>query len=667
MERGEGSGERDAVEEENLGEKLRRGVLLVSRRREGAPSTPFRLLVFAREPIVSFSPRAANPSSSSSRYISARKLAAALWEFHHYFPLSTMHRGIVSNGSPSRLRRLKNKDDDDAGGGDGFTATDFMVDPSPGSPDQPGSASNVRNMSASLMQHHRLVERNRRPMQPFSPSSYSSSMEVTPYKAAVTPSSYLDFKGRANERHYSLKTSTELLRVLNHIMSLEEQHASNVQLIKALKTELDHARLRIKELLCDHHSEHKEIGALMKQITECKLTSKSKEQDKIHAAIRLMRDELEDEGKLRKHSESLHRKLAREISDAKSSLSNALKEVEKERKFRKLLEDLCDEFSIGIREYELEVHSLKQKSDYERAQELDHDCLILHVSESWLNERMQMKIKETENVFVDRDLFAEKLRLELERFLQAKRKSILRPRDRRKSIESVPIQKAVSATKDNAGENDSIGNDSICFEFNEHGKEDEIKIHEDIEVSVDAINGVKKIEKMRNPVKTKVGPRVRKKTRNPSSMQVKFEERMARALLGNRNKNPSRQEGEKEKVGDSISPDIGMFTHRPNEKESKNKSFESMAGEFTKNQATTTAVGEIDGGQASCSDYTIWRRGTSPMRQWTMVKSLAPDLDVLESSSKLPPALKDNTLKSKLMEARSKGQKSRFRSSKDPS
>lgn len=133
MERGKKSGAREAEKEEILGEKLSRGVLLLSRRK-GGPSTPFRLLVFEREPIIS--PNSANPPSSSSsyRYISARKLAAALWEFHHYFPLSRMHRGIVSNGVPPRLRRLKNKDDD--GGGDGFTAAHFTVDPSPSSPDQ---------------------------------------------------------------------------------------------------------------------------------------------------------------------------------------------------------------------------------------------------------------------------------------------------------------------------------------------------------------------------------------------------------------------------------------------------------------------------------------------------------------------------------------------------
>ena len=69
--------------------------------------------------------------------------------------------------------------------------------------------------------------------------------QIAPYNAAVTPSSSIDLKGRIGETGYSLKTSTELLKVLNRIWGLEEQHASNMSLVKALKKELDHARVRI--------------------------------------------------------------------------------------------------------------------------------------------------------------------------------------------------------------------------------------------------------------------------------------------------------------------------------------------------------------------------------------------------------------------------------------
>ncbi|BBH03423.1 hypothetical protein Prudu_014295 [Prunus dulcis] len=231
----------------------------------------------------------------------------------------------------------------------GLDLSDFLADNSPSSPDQPESASSLRrHIAASLMQHHRTIERNKlnnHILQPVSPASYGSSMEVAPYDPAVTPSSSLDFKGRIGGSHYNLKASTELLKVLNRIWSLEEQHTSNVALIKALKAELDHARVKIKELVRVRQADRHELDDLMKQIGEDKLVRKSKEQDRIHAAVQSVRDELEDERKLRKRSESLHRKLARELSELKSSLSNSVKELERERKSRKLLEDLCDEFA----------------------------------------------------------------------------------------------------------------------------------------------------------------------------------------------------------------------------------------------------------------------------------------------------------------------------------
>ncbi|KAK4802130.1 hypothetical protein SAY86_000333 [Trapa natans] len=659
MESGEKSGE-EAEKLENLRGKLRRrGVLLVSSRKRGpSTSTPVRLFGFTRELIIS-PDAAANPplpppsSSSSSRYISARKLAAALWEFHHYFPFSRMHRGAaVSNGGPPRLRRLKDKDD-----GRDFEAAHFMADPSPSSPDQPGSASSFRRlMATSFLHHHPLGERSRGAIQPMSPVSYGSWMEVTtPYNLAVTPSSSLDLRGRPKETNYSLKTSTELLKVLNRIWSLEEQHASNMSLIKALKMKLDDSKVRIKELLRDQQSGRREIDALMKQIVEDKIVRKNKEQEKIHAAVQSTRDELEDERKLRKQSESLHRKLARELSDAKNSLSSALRELENESKSRKLLEDLCDEFAIGIRDYEHEVRALKQKDDKQRGQESNRDRVILHVSESWLDERMHMKLEEAESGVRERGSIVEKLSFELETFLKAKKKAALRPREDRKSMEAVPFNEVVSVPL--VGDDYSDKSDSNCFELKRQEKKDELMEHEGKEAAAKINIEEENIQKTANVVKKKVGSSARRKARNPTSLQVKFEEQMARVLMGSRYKNSKRTEAERERNSDGVRvpPEIGA--HKPDEIESKNIASSNVASDFIKNQLMITGTGENNGGEASCSNHSTWRTRTSPVQQW-------PDLDDLGSSAKLPPVLKGSDIMAKLTEPRSKGQKSRFKASR---
>ncbi|CAK9173859.1 unnamed protein product [Ilex paraguariensis] len=658
MKREEKSGEGPAEKQEYLGEKLKR---VGKRGGQTTPTLPpWRLQLLAahgvQDNIIDVSPL-------QLPTVSARKLAATLWELHHYkLPLSKMHQGVT--GPPPRIRRLHHhhhhlyKDK-------GLE----LPDPSPNSPDLPGSASSLRrHVAASLMQHHQLIERNSHAIQPVSPASYGSSMEVARYHPAVTPTSSIDFKEKIGETSYSLKTSSELLKVLNRIWSLEEQHASNISLVKALKKELDHARARIKELVQDQRADRCEIDELMKQIAEDKVVRKSKEQDRISAAIQSVKDELEDERKLRKRSEILHRKLARELYDVKISLANSLKEQEKERKSRKLLEDLCDEFAWGIRDYEREVHALKQKSDKDWAAKADHDRLILHISESWLDERMQMKM---EPLLGDKNSVVDKVSSEIENFLQAKRnnngksKDNLVPREpnfRRSSLESIPLNVAVSASHEEGDEDDSAGSDSHCFELNKPGAGDLKQVGDKAGSHIDEI--VKP-----NHTRKNFTSHERIKDRNPSSLQLKFEEHISWAIAHNESKNQVEetegQSGEGNPIEISVSrkSEICEATEEGNS-ESKNKvvgtpgsNSNYIIDELIRNQYLMSESGNLppdrqNGYGIASSGNSAWSH-PSPVRQWT-TRLPSQDVGVSESSSKLPADSKENTLKAKLLEARTR-------------
>ncbi|TKY70995.1 hypothetical protein E2542_SST07290 [Spatholobus suberectus] len=660
------SEEGEAEKEDKLGEKLRRGVLVGKSR---GPCTPVPSWVWAAH--------AHTQDHQQHHTVSARTLAAALWEFNHYFPLFQMHRSAnnaAGGGADPRLRRHhyvlhRDKAPDIA---------NFLADASPSSPDQPASASSLRrHVAASLMQHHRAIERNNHALQPLSPASYGSSMELTPYNPGATPSSSLEFKGRIGEPHYSLKTSTELLKVLNRIWSLEEQHASNISLIKALKSELDHARIRIKELLRDRQADRHEIDDLMKQITEDKMVRKSKEQDRFHAAVQSVRGELEDERKLRKRSESIHRKLARDLSEVKSSLTSALKELDQERTRTKLLEDLCDEFARGINEYEREVHTLKHKSDKDWIQRADDDRLILHISESWLDERMQMQLEAAQDGFMDKSI-VDKLSLEIEAFLKAKQHSRstenIVVRNRRNSLESVPLNDAVSAPQDVGDDDDSVGSDSNCFELNKPSNKGS-KVHEEEPLDKNFEETLKT-----NHTKKKPMPREGLKHRSPSSLQVKFEEQMAWAMSSDSHKRSQSIDAEQGKTTDTR-PVEGTISERtehfeikendgserknnPTELHSSNKNH--IIDNLIRGQLLASEGGNMHAennyGEASCSNAG-WRNQASPVKQW-MAKLASQDLDISEAS-KVPSGSKEsNTLKAKLLEARSKGQRSRSKALK---
>lgn len=348
--------------------------------------------------------------------------------------------------------------------------------PDTSSDDQPASTGSFhRQIATSLMQHHQCVDRARRSLQPVSPASYSSSMELTPYKPAASPTSSLDYRGRIGDSSLSFRTSTELLKVLNRIWCLEEQHLSHRSLMKGLRLELDNARMRVKELLRGKQMDRQVINDLMNQITE---------QDRVKSALQSVREELEEERKLRKRSESLHRKLAREMSEVKSSFSKALNAVEGERRARILLEDLCDEFARGIREYEQELRSLQHRTEIKQAprDHLDHS-LLLHVSEAWLDERMQRKLTEenTGKYVGEKGLIVDELRPEIETFLKATRqtsdskgntdmpmKISNRGGSHQQFSESFHFNEPTSAppNADDEDDDSSIDSDTHCFELN---------------------------------------------------------------------------------------------------------------------------------------------------------------------------------------------------------
>ena len=438
----------------------------------------------------------------------------------------------------------------------------------------------------------------------------------------------------------------------------------NIALIKALKTELNHTRLRMKKLSRDRQADQCEIDDLIKQIDKDKLVRKSKKHDRLHAAVKSIRDELEDEQKLRKRSESLHRKLAQELSEVKSSLTNGMKEVERERKTRELLESLCDEFARGIKEYGLEAHALKHNSDKDWADRADHDRLILHISDTWVDERMQMQLEAAQNGLMDNKSIVDKLSLEIETFLKAKQNKRstekMVTRDRRSLVESVPLNDAVTSPQD-VGNYDSLGSGLNCFELNKpSNRVSRVLEDEFMEANVDET--IKS-----NLTKEKLSTRERMKNHSPSSFQVMFEEQMGWAMSCNSNKKSQSVEAEKGNAT-STKPISENSKHGEANEDSgfRRKNNPNELYSSNKNQTTDNLIisqllaldggnvhGENEYGEASCSNAG-WRNQASPARQ--RMSTMKPqDLDISDEFLKIPWGIKENTLKAKLLEARSKG------------
>ncbi|RWW45481.1 hypothetical protein BHE74_00048672 [Ensete ventricosum] len=639
----EGEGD-GAGKEAPLGVKLRRAISANTRGGLCTPVPSWKL----EEP----GPSDPDKAQPQRRSVSARKLGAGLWEIQDVLTMSAAGR----RGARIRRHRRDGK------------ALEDGIGPS------------------HMLGHEDLI---------------------APFNLSITRRSAVDLKDKFGDPGYGLRTSTELLKVLNHIWSLEEHNESNASLVKALKGELEHARARIQELMQEQHACRGEMDHLMKQVTEDKIIRKEKEQQRIKAVMQSIRDELEDERRLRKRSESLHRKLGKELSEAKTALMKAAKDLENVRKTNGLLEDLCDEFAKGIRDYEHEVRQLKQRS----VKACDHkvDRLVLHISEAWLDEREQMKIAEAQGDFANKTMVTDRLRSEIEAFIQASRSSVSNngylyekheKREinlRRQSLESVHLNGAASAPQD-ADDDDSVASDLHCFELN-MGASNSVSIDR---LQQDGHNVVEKLDSSRTKRSTfsveERGFSEKIKNQISSSLHLKCrEEKDETKSCGGQMQPSNRTQGKhpdsnRESEGREVDhirinkPQVFSDFHALEVSQDMKMKWDDGHGldhliaNSVNNVAENSECCKVDRNishgdehhshSSSKDRFLVASEGIASGHFRNISSNLncidqrkSPDVDISRSSSKLAEGVKENTLKARLLEARLEGQQARRKAS----
>uniref|UniRef100_J3LBJ0 Intracellular protein transport protein USO1-like n=1 Tax=Oryza brachyantha TaxID=4533 RepID=J3LBJ0_ORYBR len=523
-----------------------------------------------------------------------------------------------------------------------------------------------RHLANSSTNHNKLNQARNCTGQPFSPRSYTSSIGDSSINQAISPARSLDIKGRFSGAGYNLKTPTELLKVLNRIWSLEEQHTADMSVINGLKLELQQAQEHIQELMHERRGYRHDVASLVRQLSEDKFFQKNKDKGKIAADIRSLQDELEDEKRLRRHSEGLHRKYGKELSEIKLAFVKAVKDLEKEKKAKSLLEDLCDQFAMGIRDYEEEVRALKQRHvNYE----YQFDKSALHISEAWLDERMQMQNTDIEEDLLKKSTITERLTSEIEAFLAKKSvssknndKYMHSRRDaslRRQSLESVHFNGATSAPRlAEEDDDDSVASDLHCFELNMHGNS--IQKH-DHTGSCRSYTGNMDAPKRRSEHSHSVVG----ESSHMSDMQIYSHESKARSSSSKPWHTTRTQE-----IGSQTSRSARIIPA-----EEHNEINCTHISQGSHNDTSTNNLGGCADclGQESLDHYSrtsLFCEGTtsgdlcnphSPSRQLDY-QSTSLGHEIAECSTGLPVGMK-NTLKAKLLQARLEGRHARLKAS----
>lgn len=498
-------------------------------------------------------------------------------------------------------------------------------------------------------------------------------------RSAVSPNSSFVSNGKFGESSYSLKTSTELLKVLNRIWSLEEKHALDMSLVKTLRRELGQSQAQIQELMQEKKRDQDEIDHLMKQMTEYKV-ARRKEQQRIKDAVKLVDDKLEGELKLRRHSEKGHHRLAKELSQMKSSFSNVLRELDRERKARILLEDLCDEFAKGIRDYEQEVRFMKNTYCKDQIGREGNDRLILHISEAWLDEREQMKLADACDISKQQSAL-DKLCLEIEAFLREKQsdtsgknvdlfsKSPTQSRALPHSLESFHLNEPASAPWHGNDEDDSVGITDHRPQLSRGYslKQASNSVWQQGETPSDGHNRETRPKLVNEKVHSRRGS-----DPSCSRSQIQLQEHVYERKHQHMNEGSTKSKtvNSNEASHPRMMPRKGEILHRSS-REGKARITDADADtdlhDATTRYPSLTSEDTKLGHDSHCMegffDPSTFIGPTSPVKKWTAEVSAA-DPDVCESSSRWPKCVKPNTLKAKLIEARLEGQQSRTRTSK---
>ncbi|XP_062112661.1 uncharacterized protein At5g41620 [Humulus lupulus] len=348
--------------------------------------------------------------------VSARKLAATLWEMNE-IPSPRVKEGSDDRRLRKELRARERMSRSMHSGSLPPHLSDPSHSPVSERIDRSGTGSRQRR-TPSVSHRLRLTERHAGGLDSH---SNASLMEVETRSRAQTPTASTGgVKTRLKDVSNALMTSKELLKIINRIWGHEDRPSSSMSLISALHAELERARLQVNQLIQEQRSDQNEINYIMKCFAEEKAAWKNKEQEMVEAAIESVVGELEVERKLRRRSESLNKKLGKELSETKSSLLKAVRELETEKRAREIMEQVCDELARDIDEDKAEAEELKRESA-KVCEEVEKEREMMQLADMLREERVHMKLSEAKHQLEEKNAAVDKLRNQLEVFLGTKR------------------------------------------------------------------------------------------------------------------------------------------------------------------------------------------------------------------------------------------------------
>ncbi|KAM0007098.1 putative protein BRANCHLESS TRICHOME [Helianthus debilis subsp. tardiflorus] len=373
-----------------------------------------------------------------SRVVSARKLAATLWEMNEM--------PSPKNLETRRKRREKQH----------RSVHTHLSDPSHTPVSERMDRSGTGSQHANSISHRHRIEANNGEV--LDSHSNASLMKIETRSRALTPNGSVNgIKPRLKEVSSALTTSKELLKIIHRMWAHDNLPSSSMSLVSALHSELERARLQVNHIIKDQNVDHTEVSYLLKRFAEEKALWKSKERRAIDSAIESIAGELEVEKKLRRRSESLNKKLGQELAETKASFAKAVKELESEKRAREIMEQVCEELAVDIGEDRAAAEEMKRES-VKVHEEVEKEREMLQLADKLREERVQMKLAEAKHQFEEKNALVDKLRSQLETVLGSKVKGKIKGR-KDEDLMMYLLKSNVSGTRLNEEHDDGVVED----------------------------------------------------------------------------------------------------------------------------------------------------------------------------------------------------------------
>ncbi|MCO5590928.1 hypothetical protein L7F22_044904 [Adiantum nelumboides] len=159
---------------------------------------------------------------------------------------------------------------------------------------------------------------------------------------------------------------TILANFIQHLRSVEERQNSNVAVLYKLKSDLADVANCFQELEFSQQSALKEVSSLLQKVDKQNAITRNKEQEKLKVVFFHLRKEIEEGRNTRRLLKKQNKKFAKELTSANIAAAGAREELGRERKARKLLQDVCHELTLEIGKDKAEVEQLKQEQEIYR-------------------------------------------------------------------------------------------------------------------------------------------------------------------------------------------------------------------------------------------------------------------------------------------------------------